>query len=132
MPVSKKRKRKDGSVAKFKRDRYERRRRQIELDIENGEHMSTGVTLQDLINMAAYQEYLEKGLVEGPEIPDTSPVSEQNLLDTEEGEAVIRALNNAKKHSQHGNVCDLKDCYGQLAECQYKTTNEEERQDGGQ
>lgn len=97
MPVSKKRKRKDGSVAKFKRDRHERRRRQIELDIENGEHMSTGVTLQDLINMAAYQEYREKGLVKGPDIPDTSPTSEQNLLETEEGEAVIRALNNAKK-----------------------------------
>lgn len=134
MPVSKKRKRKDGSVAKFKRDRYERRRRQIAMDIEGGAHMATdeGVTLQDLINMVAYQEYQEKGLIDGPAIPDDAPMSKEEMLKGPEAESVIRALSAAKKYNQHGNLCDLEGCYGQFETCAYKITDEEESEDGRQ
>ena len=93
MPVSKKRKRKGGTVAKFKRDRYEERRRQIEADIDAGEHMASGVTLQDLINMLAYQEYQEQGLIEGPAIPDTPEVDFEDPT----AQAVIKAMGDTKQ-----------------------------------
>lgn len=63
MPVSKKRKKK-GVVARFNRDR---RRHEIEEQIKD---QSSGVSLQDLINMVAYQEYQEAGIIDGPAIPD--------------------------------------------------------------
>ena len=96
MPVSKKRKRKGGTVAQFKRDRYAERRRQIEADIEAGEHMSSGVTLQDLINMVAYQEYQEQGVIEGPEIPDAP---EELDYSDPTVKAVIRALDESRQSS---------------------------------
>lgn len=94
VPVSKKRKRKAGTVAKFKRDRYEQRRRQIEMDIDAGEHMTTGVSLQDLINMVAYQDYREQGLVEGPEIPDSE---DEVDFENPTSETIIRAVHESNK-----------------------------------
>lgn len=68
MPVSKKRKKK-GVVARFNRDR---RRHELEEQMRN---QSSGVNLQDLINMVAYQEYQEAGVIDGPAIPDNVEIS---------------------------------------------------------
>ena len=85
MPVSKKRKRKDGTVAKFKRDRHEQRRRQIQADVDAGAYgTDSGVSLQDLINVVAYQEYREKGLIVGPELPDIAPTTKEDKMTNEE------------------------------------------------
>ena len=98
MPVSKKRKRKDGAVAKFKRDRHEQRRRRIQADVDAGAYgTDSGVSLQDLINVVAYQEYQEKGLIVGPKLPDSAPMTEEEMLKAPEAEAVIRALDKARE-----------------------------------
>lgn len=49
MPISKRRKKKDGTIARFKKDR-------ILADIEEN-HIRAGVSLQDLINVVAWQEH---------------------------------------------------------------------------
>lgn len=86
MPVSKKRKRKGGAVARYRRDR---RRREIE---ENSYgDLSSGVTLQDLINMVAYQEYQEQGKIDGPAIPDNAE-ADTEIPEGPEAEAIIRAV----------------------------------------
>lgn len=97
MPVSKKRKKKNGKIAKFNHDKNAARRAQILLDIEQGDRTDTGITLQDLINVVAYQEYREKGLVEGPELPDTAPMTEEEMLKGPEAESIIRALDEVRK-----------------------------------
>jgi hypothetical protein len=37
----------------------------------------SGVTLQDLINMVAYQDYVADGTIEGPQIPDDADIPEE-------------------------------------------------------
>lgn len=59
MPKSKKRKRKGGVVAKYNRDRRNQR-----IDENSyGDGISAGVSLQDLINVVAYQEYVNDGTI---------------------------------------------------------------------
>lgn len=62
MPISKKRKKKRGAIAKY--NRLKRR----EAMLVQGEDMTSGVTLQDLINMVAYQEYVEAGKIQNDQI----------------------------------------------------------------
>lgn len=86
MPVSKKRKKKGGAIAKFNRDRRNQRLEEIAAD------QPSGVTLQDLINMVAYQEYQQAGIIEGPAIPDQAPEDITPDFDDPDTAAVIRAV----------------------------------------
>lgn len=83
MPVSKKRKRKGGAIAKFNRDRRNKRLEEVAMD------QPAGVTLQNLIDMVAYQEYQQAGIIDGPAIPDDAPEVDFDDPDTQ---AVIRAM----------------------------------------
>jgi hypothetical protein len=40
--------------------------------VQPSDDLSAGVSLQDLINVVAYQQYVEDGTIEGPQIPDQS------------------------------------------------------------
>lgn len=80
MPVSKKRKRKNGksvSYRQFGRDRRE---------LDSTGDLTAGVTLQDLINMVAYQEYVESGVIANVAIPDTATVTYADDLPVTVGE----------------------------------------------
>lgn len=85
MPVSKKRKKKGGTIAKFSRDRRNQRLEEIAME------QPSGVSLQDLINMVAYQEMQQAGVIDGPAIPDTAPEDKIDFEDPDT-QAVIRAV----------------------------------------
>lgn len=94
MPISKKRKKKNG-VAKFNRNKS---RRQIEENSYAGD-LTSGVSLQDLIDMVAYQEYQQAGIIEGPAIPDISTKSNVDFGDPDT-QAVIQAVHEASTYSK--------------------------------
>lgn len=88
MPLSKNR-RKNGKKVKHNRAKRNQRLEETMAD------QPSGVTLQDLINMVAYQEYQQAGVIEGPAIPDTA---ESDKIDFEDPDtqAIIRAVDNTK------------------------------------
>lgn len=88
MPVSKNR-RKNGKRVKHSQAKRSRR---LESDMAE---VPTGVSLQDLINMVAYQEYQQAGLIEGPAIPDTGVE-----FDDPDAQAVIMAYDESKNDSE--------------------------------
>lgn len=84
MPLSRNR-RKNGKKIKHNRAKRDRRLEETMAD------QPSGVTLQDLINMVAYQEYQQAGIIEGPAIPDTAESDEIDFEDPTV-QAVIRAV----------------------------------------
>lgn len=88
MPVSKKRKKKGKSVEHSAARRIQRL-----------EEAPTGVTLQDLINVLAYQEYVADGTI----VPESSADAEPTeVVDFEDPttQAVIKAVSETKVKEQ--------------------------------
>ena len=104
MPKSKKRKKRGKTVSNGEKTRLER-----------FANMESGVTLQDLINVVAYQEYVETGEIE--------PQKKLDFSDPET-QAVIRAVEAGEAHT-----CEIDGCYGQNPSCAY---NIEETNNYGQ
>lgn len=85
MPKSKN-KRKNGKVSKYRP--YKRAKR---FDDSTAD-LTSGVTLQDLINMVAYQEYQQAGIIDNVPIPDAPTVNDIDF-ENPDTQAVIRAVN---------------------------------------
>jgi hypothetical protein len=86
MPVSKKRKKKGKTV-------------------KRGSDRMTGLTLQDLINVVAYQEYKEAGVYDDPEtvgLPEIPTVENIDFEDPD-AQAVIRAVSEVSKVNEKEN-----------------------------
>lgn len=84
MPVSKN-KRKNGKRVKHSQAK---RARRIQ---ETSDDMPSGLTIQDLINVVAYQTAVAEGSISGPQIPDFPTVNDIDFDDPDNA-AVIRAV----------------------------------------
>lgn len=72
MPLSKKRKKNGKTVKRRGGGQY------VDNTPKPDPEELTGVSLQDLIDVVAYQQYVDQGKIEGPQIPDRPNIEKEN------------------------------------------------------